>query len=125
MPIYEIHRHELAAYGDRQRKGEILITGMTLTAGGYRLQIVETSRLADAMKLPPLAPAQEPKTPVIEAKAQETATPKVMVTCHDCQTEHPEGQDCPICSPLARAAIAARARRRAYHLWKKGEGPKV
>jgi hypothetical protein len=46
-----------------------------------------------------------------------------MVTCHDCGVERPAGADCAICAPMLRIAAIARERRRAYRLWKSGEGP--
>ena len=76
MPLYEIRKSELPFYGERQRRGELLITGMTVTPNGYKLQIIETPRVADAMKHPPLPPVQQPKTPPAAPQARETAVPK-------------------------------------------------
>ena len=56
MPMYSIHKHELAIYQERQRKGELLMHGMTVTPNGYRVNLTMTPRVADAMKLPPLWP---------------------------------------------------------------------
>jgi hypothetical protein len=47
-----------------------------------------------------------------------------MVVCMDCTAEHPEGEECPICSPMLRIAALARERRHAWHKFKRGEGPK-
>ncbi len=72
MPLYEIRKSELPFYGERQRRGELLIPGMTVTPNGYNLQIVETPRVADALAHPPLPPVQPVKVPQIKRSEQET-----------------------------------------------------
>ena len=123
MPIYDIHKHELPFYQERQRKGELLMHGMTVTPNGYRLNLTMTPRVADAMKHPPLPPVQPVKVPPSEPQKQEMAS-VAMVKCFDCGVEHPANEDCAICAPIARAALLARERRRAWHLFKRGEGPR-
>ena len=151
MPLYEIHKHELAAYGERQRRGELLIHGMAVTPTGYRLHLTMTPRVADAMKFPSLAPKPEAKTPPATPQAQETASPKPLpssdtwtsplregrerpegvsapvmepLCCPFCTNQLETDGTCSICHRMAKIAGAAAERRRAWHIFKKGQGPR-
>ena len=121
--MYEIQKSELAFYGERQRKGEILISGMSVTQNGYKLQIVETPRMADAQKIPPLPAVQPIKTQPEPAKAQETPSQETP-SCPFCTAPLELDGTCSICNRMAKIAGAAEERRRAWHLFKRGEGPR-
>jgi hypothetical protein len=115
--ISQFTNAQFLALGQREQRGEVRIhrfkpiLGMT---GGYEVDWVELPK-----QTPPRAsqtPAQgvpEPKPPVVAPMPV-----SAKVTCHDCQTEHDDGRDCPICAPLYRAMIANRKLRRDRQLEK-------
>jgi hypothetical protein len=47
-----------------------------------------------------------------------------MVVCPNCSAEYPEGEECGICSRFSKIAGKAAANRRAWFLFKRGEGPR-
>lgn len=135
-----IHTSELRSWQERANRNEIIIMGMSFPTGGkVDLDYIETPRLAENLSGCKVEDATSRVAPVVSScKGQSSAdvamttagsnpaTPTihqpVLVHCEDCNTDHPEGQDCPICAPLARAAVKAREIRKAWHLFKKGEG---
>ena len=184
----EIRKSELAEYGDRAKRGELLIHGMAVTPNGYRLSLSLTPRMVDALAHPPLSPVQQPKTLPEPSKAQETAfgeaaarsklaiqaspsksvcktdanesanaglkslpSPPIpspepptspsatvgMATveavaapvmeplfCPFCTNELDPDGTCGICLRMSKIAGAAAERRRAWHNFKKGIGPR-
>ena len=193
MPLYEIHKHELAAYGERQRRGELLIHGMAVTPTGYRLHLTMTPRVADAVKSTRFAPTTplprpDPKPPLPEPTppnpshselqagethnlgtgqqphSEETCPPKItgdrqmadephalisprqeaertdsamtrkasdavdsavpMLECPVCTNKVPADGVCDICTRMYAISHKAAERRRAWHIFKKGQGPR-
>lgn len=120
-----IHHHELFNWHQRQRDGEIYISGLAFTGRGYRLTYEETPRMKSALALEPrTSPLETVGRSAAEAVLAPMPAAPPMILCVDCNTGHPDGEECKICGPMSRAMINARERRHAYHLWKRGEGPK-
>ena len=138
----EIHFHELKSWQARHNAGEIYMTGLAPTKNGYRLTYTETPGMPPLNNLSGcrveerhVQVATDSQCAHRAVEADETArtasvklaTPTILpilVHCEDCNTDHPEGQDCPICAPLARIAVKAREKRLAWHLFKTGKGPR-
>ena len=120
-PFYNIRNCDLAEWGERAKRGEIIILAMSPTTEGYRLDVKETPQLAKAKADPRIASLAKTVLKAPEIKPQEPQQAVKMVLCLDCGVEHEEGKECFICGPLIRAREGARANRRAYHLMKSGQ----
>ena len=131
-----IHCHELKSWQARHNSGEIYMTALAPTKNGYRLTYSETPGMSETFQAASSennagnnqgsagAPPAHCEPPMRDDPQPETISPPVLIHCHDCNTDHPEGQDCPICAPMARIAAKAREKRKAWHEYKKGLAPR-
>ena len=108
-------RHERVAPALQQTQRAVEADELTQTAGVEPAAPTILAHGTTSTSLPPALPAEPP-----------TAAERVplMVVCQDCGVEHEEGVECSICGPLVRMLAISRERRKAWHLYKKGEGPK-
>ena len=118
-----IHCHELKSWQARHNSGEIYMTALAPTKNGYRLTYSETPGMSETFQAASSennagnnqgsagAPPAHCEPPMRDDPQPETISPPVLIPCLDCETEHPEGQDCPICSAMARIAAKAREKR--------------
>ena len=69
--IYNIRNCDLAEWGERAKRGEIIILAMSPTTEGYRLDVKETPQLAKAKADPQIASLAKTvlKAPEIRATA--------------------------------------------------------
>ena len=101
--------------------------GSTVDAGNPlpsepRTSPLETVGRGNAEAIPDLVAIPKPApTPPVADLAPAAVR---MVVCSGCTASHPEGEACPICSRMVKIAALAKARRHAYFLWKRGEGPR-
>ena len=144
-----IHFNELQSWQARHNAGEIYIGGMAVLTekGCYRLAFVETPGMkplnnleregngveAEACQSKKFSRAINPGEQASGNVSDEGSNPSalatlpppiVLVTCPDCTAQHPEGEECGICSRFSKIAVKAAANRRAWHLFKRGEGPR-
>ena len=145
--IYEIHKHELPSYDARRKAGEFDILNCTVTPNGYKLVVRETPGMpplnnferegngveAEACQSKKFSRAINPGEQASGIVSDEGSNPSalatlpkpvVLVTCPTCSGQHTEGEECGICSRFSQIAEKARAKRKAWWLFKKGEGPR-